>query len=169
MKKTALTFGLLSGAVMVATMAAAIPFIMATELGKADVIGYSSIVLSALVLFFGIRSHREHAGQGRLTFSRGFAVGVLISLVSWVCYATAFHVMYFNVVPEFGDKFAACMVERARIDGATQQQLDETARRAGSLKQMYDNPITNAALTFATTFPIGVVMSVVAAAILKRK
>jgi hypothetical protein len=72
-------------------------------------------------------------------------------------------------VPEFGDKFAACMVERARSDGATRQELDETARRAGSLKQMYDHPITNAALTFATTFPIGVVMSVVAAAILRRK
>lgn len=49
--------------------------ITARELEIADALGYTSIVMSALLVFFGIRSYREHAGGGRITFARGIAVG----------------------------------------------------------------------------------------------
>jgi hypothetical protein len=52
MKKTMLTFGLLSAAVSVALMLATIPFIYSLRHETADVLGYTSIVLSALVVFF---------------------------------------------------------------------------------------------------------------------
>jgi hypothetical protein len=44
------------------------------------------IVLSALLVFFGVRSYRENAAGGRLTFGPGFAVGILITLISSACY-----------------------------------------------------------------------------------
>jgi len=72
-------------------------------------------------------------------------------------------------MPGFGEKFAACMVERARASGASPQKIDETARLAQSLKQMYDNPAINAALTFAERFPIGLLASAISAAILRRR
>jgi hypothetical protein len=168
MKKTALAFGLLSGALAVALMLASLPFIRSMALGTSDLIGYTSIVISALVLFFGIRSHRERAG-GRLTFGRGLGVGILISLISSACYMAAFQVVYFKAMPDFGEKFSACMLERARASGATEREIEETAAMAAALKRLYDHPATNAALTFATTFPVGFVMSVLAAAVLRTK
>jgi len=168
MKNTVLAFGLLSGALAVAMMLATLPFIRSMELGTSDLIGYSSIAISALVLFFGIRSHRERAG-GQLTFGRGLGVGILITLISSACYMAAFQVVYFKAMPDFGEKFSACMVERARAGGATEREIDETAATAAALKRLYDRPATNAALTFATTFPVGLVMSVFAAAVLRRK
>jgi hypothetical protein len=166
--KTVCAFGLLSGALAVALMLATLPFIRSTELGTADLIGYTSIVISALVLFFGIRSHRQRAG-GRLTFRRGLGVGILITLISSACYMVAFQVVYFKTMPDFGERFSACMVERARANGATERELEETAAMASALKRLYDHPATNAALTFATTFPVGFVMSVLAAAVLRTK
>jgi hypothetical protein len=169
MKKTALTYGLLSGAVAIAMMAITVPFIEPSSKGTADVLGYSSILLSALLVFFGIRSYRENAGEGRMTFGRGLAAGLLITLISTACYAAAFEVMYFNVVPDFGDKFSACMVEHVRASGGTPQDIERVANQARMLKQLYDNPATNAALTFATSFPIGLVVSLLSAAILKTR
>ena len=168
MKKTVLWFGLLSGALAVALMFASLPFIRSMEWGTSDLIGYTSIVVSALVLFFGIRSHRERAG-GRLTFGRGLGVGILITLISSACYMAAFQVVYFRTMPDFGDRFSACLVERARAGGATEREIEETAAMAATLKRLYDHPATNAALTFATTFPVGVLMSVLAAAVLRTK
>lgn len=169
MKKTVLTFGLVSGAVSIVMMLGTLPVIYADRLEIADVLGYTSIVLSALLVFFGIRSHRERAGGGRITFARGLGVGLLITLLSCACYALAFEIVYFKLAPDFGDKFASCMVERVRAAGGTQQEIDEQAQRAQTLKRMYDNPLTNAALSFGIQLPIGAAVTMVSAAILRKR
>jgi hypothetical protein len=148
---------------------AAIPFINSMKLEIADVLGYSSMVLSALLVFFGIRWYREHAGEGGITFGRGFAVGLLITLVSCACYAVAFEIIYFKLVPDFGEKFAACMVERVRASGGTPEQIDIAAKQAQTFKRLFDNPATNAALTFATWFPLGLVVTASSAAVLRKR
>jgi hypothetical protein len=168
MKKTVLTFGLLSGALSVATMAGTVPFIESGRYPAADVLGYTSMVVSALMVFFAIRSHRDHVGGGRITFGRGMAVGLLVTLVSCACAVVAFEAIYFHLVPDFGEKFASCMVQRARASGADAQEVETVARQARELKQLYDHPATNAALTFATSFPLGLVVTVVSAAILRK-
>jgi hypothetical protein len=169
MKKTVVTFGMLSGAVATATMLAVIPFLRSGRESLADVLGYTSMVLAALLVFFGIRSHREHGAAGRIGFGRGLAVGLLITLLSCAVQAVAFEIVYFALVPDFGNMFTACMVERARASGATPQQIEETRQRAQVLKRLYDQPATNAALTFGTSFPIGLAATVVSAAILRRR
>ena len=169
MKKTVLTFGLISGALSAAMMLATIPLLDSIGFEKTDVIGYTTIVLSALLVFFGVRSYRENAGAGRITFGRGFAVGLLITLISCLCSVVSFQIVYFKVTPEFGERFAACMVERARASGARPQKVEETAKQAERLKQLYDDPVTNAALTFVQPFPIGLVASVISAAILRKR
>jgi hypothetical protein len=72
-------------------------------------------------------------------------------------------------MPGFGDKFAACMVERVRAAGGSPEKLDETARQAQTLKRLYDNPMTNAALTFVQPFPIGLAAAAISAAILRKR
>src|SRR5579864_9814315 len=101
MRKTVLVSGL---------MVITIPF--ADKLGhggKAEILGYTVIVLSALLIFFGVRSYRQNVSGGRLTFGRGFAVGILITLISSFCYVATWEVLYFKFMPDFADKYAAHM------------------------------------------------------------
>lgn len=168
LKKTAVTFGLLSGAVSTAMMLVTLPFIQPGREATADVLGYTSILLSALLVFFGVRAFRERSG-GRVTFGHGLLVGVGITLVSTLCYMAAFELMYFKIAPDFGERFAACMVERARAGGRSAEEIARVAEQAQRLKRLYDNPATNAALTFATSFPVGLAVSVLSAAILRRR
>lgn len=169
MKKTVLIFGLLSAAVAIAMMLATVPLLDAWGYQKTDLLGYGSMVLSALLVFFGIRYYRERATEGRLGFGRAFAVGLLITLVSSVCQVAAFQLVYFRLVPEFGDRFAACMVERAEDAGATPEEIAETAEKAETLKRLYDNPWGNAALTFVQPLPLGIVAAGLSAAVLRRR
>lgn len=169
MKKTALLFGIASAAVATVMMLSTVPLLDALGYQKTDVIGYSAMVVSALLVFFGVRYYREKAAEGRLSFSRGFAVGLLITLVSSVCQVVAFQVVYFQLVPEFGDRFAACMVERARDSGAGPEKIEKTTRQAETLKRLYDNPWINAALTFVEPLPIGLVAGAISAAVLRKR
>ena len=78
-------------------------------------------------------------------------------------------ILYFKVLPDFGGKYAAHMVERVRASGATPERVEATRREAASFKEMYDKPLMNAALTFTEPFPIGLVVSLISAGILRRR
>jgi uncharacterized protein DUF4199 len=169
MKKTVLTFGLMSGAVSAALMLATLPFVDALGFDKGEIVGYTAIVLSFLLVFFGIRSYRQHVGAGRMTFGRGFGVGILITLITCAFYVATWEVIYFKLKPGFGEKYAGYMVAQAKASGASQEAIDASVREAQSFKAMYDKPLVNAAITFTEPFPVGLAMTVISAAVLRRK
>jgi hypothetical protein len=169
MKKTVLTFGFISGAISAATMLATSPFVEKIGWDKGAILGYTTIVLAGLMIFFGVRSYRENVSGGRLTFARGFAVGILITLISSTCYVATWELMYYKLMPGFTDKYAAHMVEQAQASGATQQKILEAAKKAEEFKQMYNNPAINIAMTYAEVFPVGLVITLLSAGLLRKK
>lgn len=169
MKKTIITFGLISGAVSALMMVATVPFVDRIGFDKGAVIGYTSIVLSFLLVFFGIRSYRDNVGNGQITFSKAFAVGISITLISCVCYVVTWEILYFHFLPDFMDKYGAHVIEKAKASGATAAAVQTQVEQMKKYKEMYDNPLLNAALTFIEPFPIGLVITLISAAVLRRK
>jgi hypothetical protein len=169
MKKTVLTFGLIGGAIMAAMMFATLPFVDKIGFDKGEIVGYTTMILAFMLVFFGIRSYRENVSGGQITFGRAFAVGILITLVACVCYVVAWEIIYFKFMPDFVDKYASYVVEKVRTSGATQQVIDAKLEQMKSLKAMYDNPFINAAITFTEPLPIGLIVTLISAAILRKK
>ena len=169
MKKVVLTFGLISGVLLSAMMIATIPFVDKIGFDKGEILGYTTIVLSALLIFFGIRSYRENVSAGKLTFGRGFAVGILIALISSVCYVATWEVMYYKFMPDFADKYAAHMIDRAKQSGATPEKIAQQTQEMEQFKQTYRNPLVNVAMTFMEVFPVGLGVTLLSAAILRKK
>src|SRR2546421_7216598 len=98
MKKTVLTFGLISSGSMAVMMFATLPFTDSAWLQSHSMfIGYTTMVLSFMLVFFGIRSYRENIGGWTITFGRAFALGFAIHLISSVLYAVTWEFMYFGV------------------------------------------------------------------------
>ena len=169
MKKTVLTFGLISGAICAGMIIGSMPFEEKIGFAKAEIIGYTTLVLAALLVFFGVRSYRENVGGGKLSFGRGFAVGILITLLSTFCYVTTWEIVYFKFMPDFGDKYAAHMIEQAKASGASQQTIDRKIQEAQEFSRVYKNPVVNVAYTFMEMFPVGLVATVISAGILRKK
>jgi len=169
MKKTVLTFGLISGAVAALLMNSLVLFADRIGFDKAVIVGYTTIVVSLLLVPFGIWSYRENVGAGYITFVRAFAVGILITLISCICYVVAWEIVYYNFLPDFADKYSAYMVEKARASGANQQAIDATVQEMKNMKSMLDNPLTNAALTFIEPFPVGLIITLISSAILRKR
>ncbi len=169
MKKTVLTFGLIGGAIMAAMMFAALPFVEKIGFDKGAIVGYTTVILAFMLVFFGIRSYRENVSDGHISFGRAFAVGILITAVACVCYVVAWEILYFNFMPDFMDKYAGYVIEKARASGTSQQAIDAQLQQMKSFKAMYDNPFFNAAITFTEPFPIGLIVTLISAAILRKK
>jgi len=165
MKKTVLIFGLISGAIMTAMMWATLPFIdKIIALNASMVIGYTTIVLSFMLVFFGIRSYRENVGGGTITFGRAFAVGILIALISSALYVITWEIIYFGV-PGLADKFLAMCTAHIKNSGASPEKIQSQL----DMMKYYDNPFFNVAMTFLEPFPVGLIITLVSALILRKK
>ncbi len=67
MQRTILTWGLISGAISGGLMLVTIPFAEKAGFERAEIFGYATLVLSALMIFFGVRSYRENVAAGTLS------------------------------------------------------------------------------------------------------
>jgi hypothetical protein len=165
MKKNILTFGLISGAISSLLMSATIPFAHRISFD----IGYTNIVLSFLLVYFGIRSYRDNEGNGQIAFSKAFVVGISITLISCVFYVVTWEIIYFHFLPGFMDEYGAHMVAKAKAAGASAAAIQQQIEQAKRYKELEDNVFTNAAMTFIEPFPVGLAITVISAAILRKK
>ena len=170
MKKTVLTFGLIAGAILAAMMVVTMPFVEQIGMDRGMVIGYTTMVLAFLLVFFGIRSYRETIGNGQISFWRALGVGLLIVVVATICYVLTWEIIYFNFFQDFGDKYMAHTIEQIRNSGKSPQQIESEVENMRNMMNMYkSNILFNMAVTFLEPLPVGVPVSILSALILRRR
>ena len=169
MKKTVWTYGLIAGALLSAMMAATIPFQGENGFDHSLLVGYTTMVLSFLLIYFGVRSYRDKVGKGTVGFGRALAVGSLIGIIASVCYVGTWEVMYFKFMPDFMTKYGAHELEKARAAGATEAALAQKKVELDKFEKMYQNPAINAAFTILEPLPVALVVALVSAGALSRR
>jgi hypothetical protein len=170
MKKIVLTFGLISGGILAAMMYATLPFMEQIGFDNGQLIGYTTMVLAFLLIFFGIRSYRDTVGNGYITFGRAFKVGILITLIACLCYTVAWEILYFNFMPDFGDKYTQYLIEKSRAAGASPEEIANEVAKMERFKEIFKNPLYNFLIVFfIEPLPVGLIMTVLSALILKKR
>ena len=171
MKRIVLTFGLISGAILGAMTSIILPLCMSgiLDFDQSEIIGYTSMVLSFAMVFFGIRTYREREGGGRITFGRAFKVGILITLVTCAVYVVAWEIVYWGFIPDFDARYAEFVISEARESGVPAAEIAETEREMAEFRELYKNPLFNIGITFLEVFPVGLIVTLVCAAILRRR
>ena len=86
MRRIVLTFGLIAGLMLSAMLVITMQFQDRIGYDQGATIGYTTMVLAFLMVYFGVRSYRDNVAGGAIAFGRAFKVGALISLVATVCY-----------------------------------------------------------------------------------
>jgi len=171
MQKIVLRYGLASGAIL-AVLSSGVLLLsrkMNLDFGHNEIFGYSVMVLSFLMVFFGVKSYRDTVASGAIGFGKAFQVGILISLITCAMYVIAWEIVYFNFLPDFLDNYSAHVIAKMRSTGASEAAIRETTARMAEMAKHYSNPLFNSAITFMEVFPVGLIMTLISAAILRRK
>jgi hypothetical protein len=173
MKKTVLVFGLISGLILSVLMDVSVLF--ADKIGRkigsdhSLILGYTILVSSFLLIYFGIRSYREDALAGQISFGRAFACGILITLTASVLYVATWEVLYFNFMPHFMDGYFAAQIHKVQSSGLDPATTAAKVAAIQHSQQLYQNPFVNMAYTFIEPLPVGLVITLISAAMLRRK
>jgi amino acid transporter len=169
-KKTVLTFGIISGVIIAVLMA--ITTIFADRIGfdRAVIVGYTTMLIAFLFVFFGIKSYRDNVGNGQISFGRAFAVGILITLITCAFYVLIWEIIYYNFLPDFADKYANYYLEKSRAAGATPAQIAQQTEEMKQMKALLDNPwLAMPVIFISEPLPVGIVMTLISALILRKR
>ena len=169
MRKIVLTFGLIAGAILSAMMLMTLPFLDRIGFDKGEIIGYTTMVLAFLMVFFGVKSYRDNVAGGSVTFGRALTVGLLITAVASVCYVATWEVIYYKLAPDYLEKYSAYALEKEAASGATEAQLAEKRQEMAEFAEMYKNPLVNIAFTLLEPLPVGLLATFFSAWMLSRK
>lgn len=171
MKRIVIKFGLISGAILAAITAIMMPLCMSgvIDFDRSEVLGYSAMLLSFLMVFFGIRSYRDTVRAGAIGFGKAFAVGILITLITCAVYVVSWEIVYFNFLPDFTDRYGAHVLAKMRAAGESEAAIAAMKAKMAKFAELYANPFFNVAITFMEVFPVGLIVTLVSAAILRRK
>ena len=169
MKKTVLTFGLISGVIISVLMDGSLLLANRIGSGHSMLLGYTMMVASFLLIYFGIRSYRDNTLAGHISFGRAFTCGILIALITTICYVATWEILYFNFMPHFMDSYFAAQINKvysSSLDPATIAAKVAAIQRS---QRLYQNPFVNMAYTFMEPLPVGLIITLISAAILRRK
>lgn len=169
MKRIVLAFGLISGAIAALMMFATMPLAKHVSYETLTVLGYTIFVACFLMVYFGVRSYRDNVLGGTITFGKAFTVGILITLVSCGVYVVSWEFIQHQFLPTFFDDYLNYMVERMRAGGATQEALNQQLQENAQYREWFRNPLIRYAMTMMEALPVGLLMTLVSALILKRK
>jgi len=134
-----------------------------------EVIGYSSMIIALTAIFFGVKSYREKVLGGKISFSKAFLLGMGISAVASVILGIYVYLLYTVIAPDLSGKMIEIYEEKIKTSGQTQEVIAEQLKQFETEAVMWDNPVLQAFVMLMTVFVIGILVSLVTAAILRRK
>jgi len=169
MKKIVLTFGLISGVMISVLMDTSLLLASKIGSGHSMMLGYTIMVASFLLIYFGIRSYRDTKLAGQISFGRAFSCGILIALITTVCYVGTWELLYFNFMPHFMDSYFAAQIHKVQVSGLDPATIAAQVAAIQRSQQLYQNPFVNMAYTFIEPFPVGLIITLISAALLRRK
>ncbi|NOG45617.1 MAG: DUF4199 domain-containing protein [Calditrichaeota bacterium] len=171
MNKNLLKLGGISGAILVLLMYITMPF-MGNEISFeiAETLGYLTMILAlAPTIYVGIKSQRDSNGSGEITLASGFKNGLFITLVASIIYTTGWMAYLHTADTDFMETFYEQTIEDLKNSDQSEEEIAEQITQMEDFKELYKNPFIQIGVTFLEIFPVGLLISLIAAAILRKQ
>ena len=167
MTKIALVYGGIAGFIVVATIFAG--FLLGVDHGGGGLlVGYSIMIVALTLIFLGIKRHRDHNNGGVIKFGPALIMGLMIAIVAGVVYALGWEGYLAATGNKFMEQSAAGVIEAKKAAGVTGDALAAEIAKMDEMKANYANPLFRLPMTFLEIFPVGAVIALISAAILRN-
>lgn len=131
------------------------------------VLGYAIMVIIFSMTFFGIRNYRNKELGGTITFGKAFLTGAWITLLGATMYVVVWLFYYYLFVPDFLDVYIPHVLKETAESHP--EQLTQTAVQMEDFREMYKNPLFVILITYFEVVPVGLIVALISALVLKRK
>lgn len=132
--------------------------------------GYAAMILGFSLIFVAIKNYRDNYSNGQITFGKALRIGLLITLIASTVYVVVWMIDYSFFVPDYGDKYQAQAIAEMKASGATPAEIQKQAAEiTASMAKYKSSAAFRVMFTYLEIAPVGIIVSLIAALILKHK
>ena len=169
-KNVLLRYGTFGGLIVASVLVISTSY--CTQTGQYEgnmIIGYAAMILAFSLIFVAVKQVRDKQNGGVISFGKAFKAALLVTLVTSTIYVVIWLICYYFFIPDFMDKYTAYVLNKAKTDGTSATEFARQTAQMQTYSDMYKNPLFVILLTYMEIIPVGIIVSLVAALILKRK
>ncbi len=169
MSKIVLTFGILAGLIN-AAVAMLLTSIAGEEMmhANSEWIGYLVMIIALSMIFVGVKQYRDNYLGGVIKFGKAFLVGLYIALIASAFYVGSWEIYLQTSDVNFMETYATSVIENMKAEGASEEAISEMEDQIQFYSDMYENPIFRVLLTLSEILPVGLIISLISAALLRK-
>lgn len=167
MVKLAFVFGAIAGLIVVGSIL--IGIVMGTDHGSGGLLlGYLIMIVALSLIFLGVKRYRDQQGGGVIKFGPAFLLGLMISVVAGVFYALGWEGYLAATDYSFMPSYIDSTIEAKKAAGLAGAALEAEIAKLNEMAKNYENPLFRMPMTFLEIFPVGLIIALVSAAILRN-
>lgn len=163
-----LKFGAISGLIVIIPMVLGMLFGGADSVTGGEAFGYTLMLVAFSLIFVATKRYRDRELGGVIRFGQAFALGLGIAAVAGVAYVVVWELYLFTSDYAFINEYKAGVIAAERDAGTSAAQLAELEQRMEQVVENYGKPWFRIPITFSEIFPVGVLVSLISAAVLRN-
>jgi len=132
------------------------------------VIGYLTMLIALSAVFIAIKRYRDTELGGVIGFWPALGIGLGITVVAGIIYVATWESAVAITHLDFGTAYANALIDQEKAKGVSGEALAKFTAEMEAFKKQYANPLFRLPMTFAEIFPVGVLVSLVSAGLLRN-
>jgi hypothetical protein len=168
MTRIILIFGIAAGLIVTVPMDLMVTNSEHGSAAQSYFAGYLVMVLALSLIFFGVKRLRDRELGGVIRFVPALLAGLGISAVAGVIYVIGWEITLAVTDFAFIDSYSTAAVEAARARGASAADIAAVIAQMDEFRRQYANPFFRLPMTFIEIFPVGLLISLISAALLRN-
>lgn len=168
MKKIAFIYGGIAGAIIISVMTLGLVVSDGEGASSSEAFGYLTMLIVLSMIFVGVKKYRDQDLGGVIKFGPAFGLGVAIASVAGLFYVMGWEFYLAATDHAFIDDYTAGVIESKRAAGMAGADLNKLIADMEAMKKTYANPLFRMPMTFLEIFPVGLVVALFSAALLRN-
>lgn len=165
--KYALIYGSLAGAVVAGTITAGLVVGPENSFFSSLWFGYLVMFVALSFVFMGVKRYRDVEKGGVIRFLPALGMGLAIAVVAALAYIIVWEIYLASTGYRFMDEFLAATARGMAAEGKTAAEIQAFMDEQQWVRDNYPNPLFRIPITFLEIFPVGLIMALFSAAVLR--
>ena len=168
MRIIVLVYGSIAGVVIIVAITAGLILGEGEGPWASQWLGYLVMFVALSLIFIGVKQYRDTELGGVINFGKALQVGLGIAVVTGFAYVLSWEAFLAVTDYAFIENYTEGVIEAKRAQGLSEAAMQELIREMDEMKAMYDKPWFRLPLTFLEIFPVGLLVALISAGLLRN-
>jgi len=164
--RTALLHGIPAGAVAIGSIILGLQ--IGGTLASSEAFGYLSMLIALSLIFVGTKRYRDNELGGVISFTKALLLGLSISFTAGIFYTLVWEIYTSISGNNFLESYLEGLLEAKKAEGVTGVALEAYVAQLDAMRIQYSKPINRLFITFLEIFPVGLLVSLLSAGLLRN-